>query len=876
MNVASRPRSLLVSRRGRPLFLVRQLAWACFRLAVDRRGPYLQTNNSRNEAVVKSKLDWEISRKKPNDRAPVAAIFPGNVWRRLKAGLRFCCWLPALLGSMGGIARADQATLQETYSERYACWWDCPFDIDDLGSIPDLDRDELREEYCERICAERLRVAASLKLVLTLPTLRHTDLRTAGGLSLAAGGLEFSLDEASKSSSNSITFLQYREVENDHGAIIQLRSGTVVFSKKGDVLTVSASRTTAGESMVAGQFTHQTGTTHGAINVDVVPVRVEVGGLIVEREIPFKALTTLKTSLVRVELEDEAFEEDPEVIEELRTFSTVKVSGTAAWTNPILTVTTPMPSLRWSNQVIAASGTVVSLAGESSVWLQFNQADEWIQIPPTNGLWDVLLELKPGTNRIFACAVDNAGRFSPGILVNFSHVRTSPLGLEVGPSLAVGSLTGAANGQWLEEGVIYRLTPVPAPGHLFEKWELQSPISGTIEIAGVTAPQLAFVHETNLNIRAHFVPNRFLAIRNKFAGLVRPSSGTNLPGEALDQGLITLQLSDSGALEGSYVTARGQLAFVSQIHPTDGTARFILDGGKVTEATASLAFDLDTGRWVSGALTGASAEWTSVVEAYPAASPEEVAPLTGSHTFIIPGVDLPYAASLPAGYGFGALKISAKGDVKGVGAAGDGTSLVFNVPLVKHTDGISTPRYFWPLFQSKRRGEMILRGFMEVSITNTLDTASPLHWTKQANFQNDFYPIGFDDARFAGAGGLREWMTARYLVPGRGTNTPGFVNAQLTLVGGNLPAPLEFNLSITPEDKVTVTGPNAYQLTLKFTRSIGGFTGTLLHPVTGKKTKLTGSILQSDPGSSGANTGFGWFPGWSQTGAVILEKADAP
>jgi hypothetical protein len=836
---------------------------------------------SKNSSVqmrfnLRSGLGGEAGQKETsNGRALVLAGIRMAFWRVMRTVAGLTILGPVLLGSLCMNARADQATLKETYSEKYACWWDCPFDLDDIDWLPGVDRDEVREENCDRICAERLRVAASLKLVLNLPTLRHVDLRTVGNFGFSAGGLEFPLTEASKSSSNSVTFPQYREDENNDGEIIQRRVGTVVFSKKGDVLTVSASRVTAGESMVAGQFTHQNGTIHGAINIDLVTARVEVAGLLVEREIPFKALTTLKTNLVRVEIDNGEFEE-PEVIEESRTFSTVKVSGTAAWANPTLAVTTPISAQRWSNQVIVASGTVMSFLGEPKVLVQLNRADEWIEVSSTNGLWIIPLGLKPGTNGIVACAVDDSGRFSSAVVVSFVYVRTSTFGLEASPSAAAGSMTGPADGETLEEGVIYRLTPVPAPGYLLEKWELQSPISGTREISSVAAPQLTFVHETNLHIRAYFVPNRFLTIPSKYAGLVRPSAGTNLPADEINQGLITLQLSDKGAIKGSYVTSRKTFGVASQIHPGSGTARLILDAGKVTEATVSLTFDLDKGRWVLGSLTGGGSGWTAVFEAYPFASPDEVLPFIGSHTFTIPGVALPNASSLPAGYGFGTLQISANGSVKGLGAAGDGTSLVFNAPLLKHTDGISNPRYFWPFFQTKRHGEIVLRGFIDVSTTNTLDTASLLHWSKRSKFEDALYPLGFDDARFTAAGGLREWITARYLVPGRGTNAAGFVNGRLTLTGGNLPGQLQFSVSITADDKVTVVGPNPMALTLKFNRATGGFTGTFLHPQTGKTTKLAGAILKSTGGTAGSNAGFGWFPGWNQTGAVILEDADAP
>lgn len=777
----------------------------------------------------------------------------------------------ALLLSLGGAAAADRGTFREVYSEKYACRWDCPFDI---PSIPGLDRDDLREELCDRICAERLRVTVSLKLVLTLPALRHVDLRSVPDFRLAAGNLEFPLAEMSKSSSNSITFPQYRQETNDYGKLVLKKAGTVKLSKRADVLTISASRVTGGDSAVAGQFTHHTGTLHQAINLGQLPVRVGLGEMTVEREIEFKALTTIKTNLVRVEIEDEfedEFEDEREVTKELRTFSTVKASGVASWGNPQVDVTTPAGGQRWSNEVITASGTVVSASEGPTVLLQFNGAEEWIEIAPSNGVWSAPLPLQPGTNRLFVFARDGLGRFSPGVLVQFVHVRSSPMRLEILPDSTAGSVTGVTDGQLLEEGVVYRLTPVPAPGQLLEKWVLESPAGGVREITSVTAPVLAFRHEANLLIRAHFVPNRFLGIPSQFAGLVRLSSGTNDSAVRLEQGLINLQFTTSGALQGRYVTAGGKFSFRSQIHPVDGTAHWKFLPGKDDEALASLEFDLEHGQWVTGSLTN-QVGWVAVVEAYPVASSGEVTPLVGTHTFVIPGADLLHAASLPAGFGSGSLKVSRDGSVTGRGVAGDGTKLVFNAPLVKSVEEASPPRYFWPLFHSERKGAIRFRGFIEISSTNTFDAGSPFHWVKQPNFRDALYPAGFGDAQFAAAGGLREWVTARYIQPGRGTNTPGFINGRLTFSGGNLTAPVQIPIAIAPNDKVVIDGLNPTQLKLQFTRSTGAFSGTFLHPQNGSKTKLAGIILQSAGNSPGRHLGYGWFLGSTQSGAILLEE----
>ncbi len=795
------------------------------------------------------------------------------VGRRMKTLVVWMVLLAALADCFCPMTWADTATLSETYSEKYSCRWDCEFEIPDL---PFIDEDDWREEFCDKICGDRLRGATSVKLVLTLPTLRFVDLRTVGGCVLTVGALDFPLEGLSKSSSNSLTFPQYRHEENDLGQTIQHKAGSVVISKKGDVVTVSASWTTGGESMVAGQFTHGTGTLDGAINIGSMPLRFEVDGLSVERVVGFKALTKLVTKTVKVETGYYDEEDEPVMTEESRTFSTVKVSGVAGWANPILTVTTPVPAQRWSNQVITASGTVMSFADDVTVLLRLSEEEDWTEIQTTNGLWEAVLELNPGTNRIFACAMDDTGGFSPAVVVRFVHVRTSALAIEIVPSPAAGSLIGAVDGQMLEEGVSYLLTPVPVPGYLFEKWVLRDSNGSVTEITGIIAPRLTFAHETNLLIRAYFVTNRFLEIRSNYAGLVRPSLSTNQPVGVINQGLVTLQVSDVGALKGKYVTALKTISFTSQIHPRNGTAQIVFDAGKATEATASLSFDLTDGRWVSGSMTSSVAGWSSVLEAYPVAAKDEVARMVGTHTFAIPGVDLAYAATHPVGYGCGTLKISAKGMVTGAGWAGDGTPLSFNVPLVKQDDGVTGPRYYWPFFNSKRKGGIVLCGFIEVSATDTIEAGSPFHWVKQTSFNDGLYPVGFDDASFSTAGGMREWITSRQLVRGKGTNIMGFASGRVSLSGGNLPGLLEVPVAITPDDKMTVAGPNPYQIAAKITRTTGAFTGTFLHPQTGKKTKFAGAVLQIADSLQASNVGLGWFPGWNQTGAVTIEEAAIP
>ena len=80
---------------------------------------------------------------------------------------------------------------------------------------------------------------------------------------------------------------------------------------------------------------------------------------------------------------------------------------------------------------------------------------------------------------------------------------------------------------------------------------------------------------------------------------------------------------------------------------------------------------------------------------------------------------------------------------------------------------------------------------------------------------------------------------------------------------------------VTPEHRAQASEKNTEKMR-KYVTKFAEKSGTFLHPQTGKKTKFAGAVLQMAESLQTSNVGFGWFPGWNQTGAVVLEESVAP
>lgn len=93
-------------------------------------------------------------------------------------------------------------------------------------------------------------------------------------------------------------------------------------------------------------------------------------------------------------------------------------------------------------------------------------------------------------------------------------------------------------------------------------------------------------------------------------------------------------------------------------------------------------------------------------------------------------------------------------------------------------------------------------------------------------------------------------------------------NETLTpITAANIVVALAKALNIDAKSKVTVVTPAADKLALKITARTGAIAGTFTHPVTGKKLKVTGVILQKQ------RLGAGFFPSGGESGSFTLAPA---
>jgi hypothetical protein len=214
----------------------------------------------------------------------------------------------------------------------------------------------------------------------------------------------------------------------------------------------------------------------------------------------------------------------------------------------------------------------------------------------------------------------------------------------------------------------------------------------------------------------------------------------------------------------------------------------------------------------------------------------------GQYTFAIIR-DPSGPAEVPVGHGFGALKVSSKGSARFAGTLGDRTKF-----SGKGTVGAVGDLTMFALLY-KGAGSISF-DFTFADLAGT-DFTGPASWAKPAT-NGPIQPAAFA-ARLLTKG-------SRYAKP---QGAPIITADGAALRGGNLTADITRAISIDAQSKVTVTG-STEQLKLSFNIKSGGLTGSFVHPVTNKTSKISGMVFQKD------NTAFGLFPGTDATGSVFL------
>jgi hypothetical protein len=217
------------------------------------------------------------------------------------------------------------------------------------------------------------------------------------------------------------------------------------------------------------------------------------------------------------------------------------------------------------------------------------------------------------------------------------------------------------------------------------------------------------------------------------------------------------------------------------------------------------------------------------------------APFAGNYTLIIPGYDA--NPSLPAGDGFGTLKVNSSGQVSFVGTLADGTKVSQSATV--------SGKGFWPLYLSLYSGKGSLMSWLAFASKTNSDLAGRLIWLKQAISGSKYYPGGFScDCEAFGS---------VYSVTYPVLNLP---TASLTFFGGGLASGITNSITIGARNQVGTPGT---QLKLSFTASTGTFSGTFLDTASRKTLTFNGAVFQKLNAAYGTLFGTG-----NQTSEVSL------
>ena len=379
-----------------------------------------------------------------------------------------------------------------------------------------------------------------------------------------------------------------------------------------------------------------------------------------------------------------------------------------------------------------------------------------------------------------------------------------------------------------------------SPTNLFSCW--------SNSVTGLSTNAIhPFRMSADLTLEAKFIPNPWLPNAGTYIGVFFPIADV----ATTNSGYLTLQLTSAGKVTGKLIQAGQKPRSLSGNVGLDGSSTARVAGS--SPLTVHLMFDLTGG---SGEVTGSvsNTAWQTALRAVPQVSSPV---LVGRHTFFIPGADASTASTKPAGDGVGVLTVVANGSAAIVGNLGEGTPLTFSSGVAKNGD--------MPVFAAQFGGKGFFIGWLTVSTSSPPLTVigSSLNWLKPSGLPGQTnYLAGFSETK--------NLLGARFLPPPRSTNALNWTtNGAVLLDGGQLSFTISNSLAITGRKLSPVDNTNQIALSFDLARNKsanGKLSGSFLHPVTRKTTRLKGVILQMPDG----DTGHGWFIGTDESGFLDL------
>lgn len=209
---------------------------------------------------------------------------------------------------------------------------------------------------------------------------------------------------------------------------------------------------------------------------------------------------------------------------------------------PACTILTPTPGQRWSNAVFTVTGSAADDQAVASVFVNANNSG-WFPATTSNGWnnWSAPVSLTPGTNTIYAYALDSSGNQSFAAATTVIYVTFETLTVNFDAN--AGSVSPNYHNASLPIGENFSLTATPKPGFGFGNWT-----DGTGNVLAIQ-PNLQFTMAPGLVLSANFLD------------ATRPTvSVTNLPASGVvSNALFTLQgrCADNVGVASVYLSLNG-------------------------------------------------------------------------------------------------------------------------------------------------------------------------------------------------------------------------------------------------------------------------------------------------------------------------------
>lgn len=462
--------------------------------------------------------------------------------------------------------------------------------------------------------------------------------------------------------------------------------------------------------------------------------------------------------------------------------------------------------------------------------------------PPTAAMgterWIATVPLKLGKNVITAVAVDAAGNRSA---IEERRVTYRPLARLVVAIEGAGSVSPALDGKKLEIGEKVRVIAKPSAGHDFAEWR------GSIKAA---SPDITFKMEAGIRLVAVFTPRPPTSGAGDYNGLIHSTSV--IFHDTI--GFISVRVDEDGAYQGG-IQLGGRSHSLRGTFDKSGAATQRIAHGKDKPLSVSLKIDFKnkpdvlTGTVSNGVNTSDILADRRVYDGKSRRAPE-----AGRYTLTMTGEAKD--AALYFGDGFGTLVVDEKGVIRFEGLLGDGAAIEQKAHV--------SPTGVWSLYVPLYRDAGCVVGWIRFKDRPFGDLFGQLTWIR---------PPGASDPKLAGGFTAKlSVIGSRYAPPPRGKPILSADSGILALRGDGFGEKTFINtISIEGNNRVLFPDQTPLKCKLRLNGSTGLFSGSFIHPKTGKTASIQGALLQKQ------RTGAGFFRGPNRTGAVAISSdASAP